>query len=203
MNRFLEAVALADELHADQRRKATGVPYISHVLQVCGLVLEDRGDTDEAVAAILHDTVEDQGGVETLALIRARFGNSVADIVAGCSDDMPSPTEAKLPWRQRKEAYLAHLRITDESVLKVSLADRLHNGRSLLADLAMLGPELWQHFDAPPEEQAWLFESSLAVYEERAPGSWNLPAFREVAAEVSRAARSAAGQGGSGARPDR
>lgn len=191
MNRFLEAVALADELHADHRRKSTNVPYISHLLGVCSLVLEDRGDTDEAIAALLHDAVEDQGGRSTLELIRERFGDRVAGIVAGCSDDMPDRGQAKLPWRQRKEAYLAHLAEADPSVLKVALADRLHNGRSLLAELAADGPAVWRRFNAPPEDQAWFFQTALAVYEARAATSWNLPAFREVAAAVVLASRRA------------
>lgn len=188
MNRFLEAVALADELHAGQRRKSTDVPYIAHLLQVCGLVLEDGGNVDEAIAALLHDAAEDQGGRATIALIRERFGDRVADIVVGCSDDMPMPGEAKLPWRDRKEAYLAHLAVADASVLKISIADRLHNGRSLLADLAVSGPAVWQRFNAPPGDQAWFYQASLALYEQRAASSWNLPAFRETVAALVAAA---------------
>ncbi len=184
MSRLADAFDLASQLHADQRRKATAVPYVAHLLQVCGLVLEDGGDEDEAIAALLHDAPEDQGGTRTLSLIRERFGDRVADIVAGCSDAMPAPGEAKAPWRGRKTAYLAHLDEAAPSVLKVSLADRLHNGRSLVADLAVTGPAVWDRFNAGPADQAWFFGAALAVYERRLPGSWNLPAFREVVTAI-------------------
>jgi (p)ppGpp synthase/HD superfamily hydrolase len=195
MSRLADAFDLASQLHADQRRKASAVPYVAHLVQVCGLVLEDGGDDDEAIAALLHDAPEDQGGTRTLALIRERFGDRVADIVVGCSDAMPAPGEAKAPWRERKTAYLAHLEEAPPSVLKVSLADRLHNGRSLVADLAVTGPAVWDRFNAGPEDQAWFFGAALAVYERRLPGSWNLPAFREVVAAIQDAVHDIADRG--------
>lgn len=191
MNRIAEAAALALELHASQVRKATGVPYASHLFQVCGMVLEDGGDEDEVVAALLHDAAEDQGGRATLAMIRDRFGDRVAEIVAGCSDAMPERGERKAPWRERKEAYMAHLREADASVLRLALADRLQNGRSLLADLAAQGPTVWQHFNAPPADEAWFYRSVLEVCAQRSPTSWNLPAFRQVVAQISAAAEKA------------
>jgi len=194
VTRFTDAVTLAAELHASQTRKASAVPYIAHLLQVCGLVLEDGGTEDEAIAALLHDAAEDQGGRATLDRIHRRFGERVAEIVAGCSDAMPARGAAKAPWRERKEAYLDHLASADPSVLKVSLADRLHNGRSLLADVAVRGDALWDRFNAPPADQAWFYEASLAAYEFHAPDSWNLPAFREVARSVAAEARAAAGR---------
>ena len=104
--RFEDALAYAAHLHAGQPRKDTAIPYVAHLLAVCSLVLEDGGDEDEAIAALLHDGPEDAGGHETLEEIRRRFGDRVADIVADCSDTFETP---KPPWRERKEAYLAHL----------------------------------------------------------------------------------------------
>ena len=105
--RFTEALTYAAALHAEQRRKVSGEPYLAHLLAVAAIVMEHGGDEDEAIAALLHDAVEDQGGEATLEEIRRRFGPTVAEIVAGCSDTMVSP---KPPWRQRKEAHIAHLR---------------------------------------------------------------------------------------------
>jgi (p)ppGpp synthase/HD superfamily hydrolase len=194
MTRLTDAVVLAAELHADQRRKASKVPYLAHLLQVCGMVLEDGGSEDDAIAALLHDAPEDQGGEATLLRIRQAFGERVAAIVAGCSDAMPARGEAKAPWRERKTLYLAHLEAADASVLRVSLADRLQNGRSLLADLAISGAATWDRFNAGPSDQAWFFGAALDVYERRLPGSWNLPEFRQAVHEIQ-AAAVAAGPG--------
>ena len=167
--RFEDALAYASRLHADQVRKQTDIPYVSHLLAVCALVLEDGGDEDEAIAALLHDAVEDQGGALTLAEIRRRFGERVADIVDGCSDtdEMPKP-----PWRRRKEAYLAHLAdpATPESVLRVSCADKLHNARSVLAERHVLGDIVWDRFNAPKDEQLWYYRAIVEVMRTRFPG---------------------------------
>jgi (p)ppGpp synthase/HD superfamily hydrolase len=127
--RFQAALVQAARLHQRQVRKQSGVPYVSHLLAVCALVLEDGGSEDEAIAALLHDAVEDQGGAQTLDHIRNLFGDEVAAIVDGCSDTDQDP---KPPWRERKEAYLRHLAdpATSASVLRVATADKLHNARS-------------------------------------------------------------------------
>ncbi len=188
-DRFSSAVATAVELHAEQARKGGEIPYLSHLLGVASLVLEDGGDEDEAIAALLHDAAEDAGGRETLEAIRGYFGERVALIVAGCSDAMPAPGEAKAPWEARKAAYLAELREADASVLRVSLADKVHNGRSLLADLAAQGPVIWDRFNAPPDRQAAYYGALLRIYEARSPGALHLPAFREIVARIAVAAR--------------
>ena len=151
--RLDDAFVLARELHAGQRRKGTDIPYLGHLMAVAALVIEDGGDEDEAIAALLHDAVEDQGGPPTLVLIRGRFGTRVAAIVAACSDTDETP---KPPWRARKEAYLAHLRDPDlpEGTLRVSLADKLHNARAILADLRA-GHDVFARFNAPRQDQAW------------------------------------------------
>src|SRR5205085_11747027 len=119
--RFEEALAFAARLHKSQLRKGTGVPYVSHLLAVAGIALEHGADEDEAIAALLHDAIEDQGGAATREEIRRRFGDRVVGIVDGCSDTDVSP---KPPWRERKEAYIAHVRDASPSVRLVSAADK-------------------------------------------------------------------------------
>ena len=138
--RFIAAVEEASRYHAGQLRKGTEVPYLAHLLSVAALVLEDGGSEDEAIAALLHDAVEDAGGRRTLEAIRERFGDEVAMIVMACSDTDATP---KPPWRARKESYLAHLadETTPASVLRVSLADKLHNARAILSDYRILGED--------------------------------------------------------------
>ena len=137
--RFADALGYVVHVHADQRRKGTDVPYVAHLLAVTGLVIEDGAATgrlreDEAIAALLHDSAEDQGGEARLADIVERFGERVAQIVRACSDSLSEDGD-KAPWRERKEAYLAHLESeADLGVLRVSLADKVSNARAVLAD---------------------------------------------------------------------
>ncbi|MSP15152.1 MAG: HD domain-containing protein [Myxococcales bacterium] len=164
--RFERAVRLANRLHATQLRKGTRTPYVAHLLAVASIALEHAATEDEAIAALLHDAVEDQGGMLTLARIRRAFGAGVAEIVLGCSD---STAEPKPPWRARKEAYIAHLRTAPSGVLLVSASDKLHNARSILADLRAEGPSVWQRFSAPPTEIVWYYRSLVGAF--RAAGA--------------------------------
>lgn len=154
--RFEEALAFAYQLHNGQTRKATSVPYISHLLAVASLVLEHGGDEDEAIAALLHDAVEDQGGAAAREQIRKRFGGHVAEIVDGCTDTDSTP---KPPWRARKEAYIAHLPQTSDSVRLVSAADKLHNARSILMDYRDQGEALWGRFQGGKEGTLWYYRT--------------------------------------------
>ncbi len=167
--RFQDALAYAARLHAGQTRKQTDVPYVSHLLAVCATVLEDGGDEDEAIVALLHDAVEDQGGAPTLASIRDRFGPRVAAIVEGCSDTDETP---KPPWRLRKEKYVAHLADPDtsSSVLRVSAADKLHNARSVLTERQVVGDRVWDRFNAGRDEQLWYYRSLVEILRNRFPG---------------------------------
>ncbi len=183
-DRFDQAVLYAIRLHRSQLRKATQIPYVTHLFAVCSLVLEDGGTEDEAISALLHDGPEDQGGVAVLDEIRAQFGDEVAATVEGLSDAMPAIREEKAPWRERKEAYLAHLAEASASVLKVSLADKLHNARSILIDLQAEGESVWDRFHAGRPDQARYFRKLLAVFEARLPESRNLPEFRRVVREL-------------------
>jgi (p)ppGpp synthase/HD superfamily hydrolase len=182
--RFDQAVLYAMQLHRGQMRKATSIPYLTHLFAVCSLVLEDGGTEDEGIAALLHDGPEDQGGEAVLDEIRLRFGDAVANTVAGLSDAMPAPGEQKAPWRERKEAYLRHLGEASASVLKVSLADKLHNARSILIDQRADGEVVWDRFNAGRTEQAWYYGELLAVFERRLPGSRNLREFRQEVGEL-------------------
>lgn len=159
--RFEEAVIFSLHLHADQKRKGSGIPYAAHLLAVTSLVIEDGGDEDLAIAAMLHDAVEDQGGLETLSKIRRIFGDRVAVIVDGCSDSYSIP---KTPWRQRKERYLEHLLTANSDVLRVSLADKLHNSRSILSDLRGHGEKTWASFNGGKEGSLWYYRKLVDIF---------------------------------------
>ena len=160
-SRFTDALTLACTLHRAQARKGSQVPYVAHLLAVASIALEHGADEDEAIAAVLHDAVEDQGGAPTAALIRERFGAGVADIVVGCSDTDVVP---KPPWRERKERYIAHVETASPSVRLVSASDKLHNARSLLADYRTLGEALWDRFTGGREGTLWYYRSLVTVF---------------------------------------
>jgi (p)ppGpp synthase/HD superfamily hydrolase len=162
--RFADAVALAATLHADQARKGTEITYLSHLLGVASLVLEHGGSEDQAIAGLLHDAVEDAGGADTAELIRRDYGDLVADIVIACSDTDQHP---KPPWQARKQAYLDHLMSVDERVLLVSLADKVHNCRSLATDEVTHGDVLWERFNATRAQSCWYYTSLREVFEAR------------------------------------
>ncbi len=159
--RFEEALLYAARLHRDQTRKGTGTPYVTHLIAVAAIVGENGGTEDEVVAALLHDTPEDRGGKERLEEIRACFGDEVAEIVDGCTDTYEDP---KPEWRPRKEAYVAHVAKASPSVRLVSVADKLHNARSILADLRALGDELWDRFTGDKEGTLWYYRALVEAY---------------------------------------
>lgn len=162
--RYAEAVAFASKLHAEQARKTTTIPYVSHLLGASSLVLEAGGDEEKAIAALLHDGPEDQGGRKTLKKIHKKFGRRVAHIVEGCSDSLTKDPEAKEDWRPRKERYIAHLKEADEDTLTVSLADKLHNARAIVSDLMITGPDTWKRFtNTTPKQILWYYNSILDI----------------------------------------
>jgi (p)ppGpp synthase/HD superfamily hydrolase len=161
--RYAQAVAYASQLHANQVRKSTTIPYISHLLGVSSLVLEAGGDEDMAIAALLHDGPEDQGGQATLDEIRATFGDRVAHIVEGCTDSLADDPENKAPWKQRKLDYLAHLKHADRDTLTVSVADKLHNARAIGTDLVIQGASTWERFNSSREEILWYYQGILEI----------------------------------------
>ena len=170
--RFDAALHFAADVHRTQVRKATTIPYLAHLMSVCALVLENGGDEDLAIAALLHDAVEDADDGEAMRTeIRARFGDRVLQVVDGCSDAVAVPGAAKPPWRQRKEAYLRHIAAErDPGVLLVSACDKLHNGRALVTDLRTLGPAVWSRFSSPdPADHLWYHGSLATLFRGRVP----------------------------------
>ena len=165
--RYDWALAYASDLHRKQMRKGTAVPYISHLLAVSALVLENGGDEDQAIAGLLHDAAEDQGGERVLAEIQSLFGPSVSAIVADCTDAWVDP---KPPWRPRKETYIARLEEHPPHSLLVSLADKAHNATAILADLHRVGPKkTWKRFKGGKEGTIWYYETLSEVFQRKGP----------------------------------
>jgi len=179
--RFDLALQFASGLHYSQCRKGAPVPYISHLMAVSALVLEAGGDEDVAIAALLHDAVEDQGGTPTLQIIRRMFGDRVANVDMECSD---TDREPKPPWRERKERYLAHLPSASTDALLVSIADKLHNVRSILADYRRHKENLWMRFNAGKEEQFWYYGELVRVFRQRRPEDPLVTEFARLVKEL-------------------
>ncbi len=159
--RFLRAFVFAAEKHAGQSRKASTIPYIAHLMGVASLVLEAGGDEDLAIAALLHDVVEDCGGSPMLKEVRRRFGQRVAKVVDGCTD---ADTYPKPPWRERKEKYLRHLKTADPDTRLVSAADKLNNVRSILSDYRVIGESVWSRFNGRREGTLWYYRTLLDIF---------------------------------------
>jgi (p)ppGpp synthase/HD superfamily hydrolase len=187
--RFEEAVSYAAQAHADQVRKGSGVPYVAHLLGVAALVLEDRGGEDEAIAALLHDAVEDQGGPTRLEDIRGRFGERVAEIVEGCSDSIPEEGQPKADWWERKCAHLDHLAHVDGDLkaplLRVSMADKLSNLRATVRDAGLNGDGFWKVFRQGAASQLWYYGRMNDIFRARCPGSTMLPELEALLAQLA------------------
>ena len=170
-DRFDRALLYATHVHGGQVRKGTNTPYVAHLLAVAATVLEYGGDEDFAIGALLHDSVEDQGGNARLNDVRNRFGEGVARIVEACSDSLADTGkgERKADWRERKVGYLAHLRTADEDTLWVSLADKVHNARTILRDLRKpdIGEKVWARFNVPTKQTLWYYHSLADIFCER------------------------------------
>ena len=186
-DRLDRAFTYAREHHANDIRKGTAIPYLSHLLGVCSLVLDMEGSEDEAIAALLHDVIEDGGGVDAEVRIRADFGDDVARIVRACSD---TDEEPKPPWRPRKEAYVAAIAHKQPDELRVSLADKLHNARAILLDYRTEGDVLWERFSAGRNEQLWYYRALASGLEARRDdlGEAAGPAVDELARVVEQIA---------------
>lgn len=159
-DRFQEALVLASQLHATQTRKITGVPYISHLLGVSALVLEDHGTEDEAIAALLHDAIEDQGGQETGNLIRTKFGDVVANLIEDCSE---KEEWSQLSWRERKQKYIDKFAKNSPSARRIALADKLHNARSNRSELLGYGDKAWNISGGKKEGTLWFYRSLIDI----------------------------------------
>jgi (p)ppGpp synthase/HD superfamily hydrolase len=159
--RFLQAFIVAAKKHKDQTRKASTIPYIAHLMGVASLVLEAGGDEDLAIAALLHDVVEDCGGAPMLKEVRRRFGTRVAKVVDGCTD---ADTYPKQPWRERKEKYIRHLKAADADTRLVSAADKLNNVRSIVSDYRTIGESVWSRFAGGREGTLWYYRTLRIVF---------------------------------------
>ena len=170
--RFEDALGFAFRLHAEQYRKGSGAPYYSHLMAVSSLVLEYGGTEEQAIAALLHDTIEDQalrmGGAEMAReTIAARYGTTVAAIVEACTDADSFP---KPPWRERKERYIAHVPGMDAGAALVSCCDKIHNARSLVADFRLVGDALFGRFSVPREQTLWYYAELAKAFDRAHPG---------------------------------
>jgi (p)ppGpp synthase/HD superfamily hydrolase len=191
--RFVDALGYATRAHSGQLRGSDDQPYIAHLLRVAGLVIQDRGSEDEAIAALLHDAAEDQGGLERLADIRERYGDVVADIVDECTDSYGDP---KPPWRRRKEDYIRSLDEASGGTLLVSLADKLDNTRSMIRGYRIRGARQWERTGKTPEDVHWYYGTLAELFCRLRPG----PMADELKRTVAELDRVLEG-GGAGAQP--
>ena len=177
-DRFSEALTYTFDLHREQKRKGTEIPYAGHLLEVAGIVIDYGGSEDEAIAALLHDAIEDQGGAKTREEIRNLFGENVTRIVEGCTDTDEYP---KPPWKDRKEAYLKHIAHAEPSVILVSAADKLHNVRAILKDYRVEGESLWNRFNGGKDGTLWYHRELVKAYRR----ACDLPIIDELDGAVS------------------
>lgn len=185
LTRIAEAFAFVERLHESQTRKGSGAPYLFHLMSVAALVGENGGSEAQVIAALLHDAVEDQGGLTMLEEIRSRFGEEVASYVAACSDTFEQP---KPPWRSRKEAFLEKIAVASPEAKLVCAADKLHNTRSLIAALRTSGDSIWDRFRGGREGTLWYHAEMVRALSE----GWNHPILGELADAVDRLFRMAA-----------
>ena len=184
--RFTEALVLAANLHRNQVRKGPKpIPYIGHLLSVAGIVIDGGGSEDEAIAALLHDAVEDQGGPYTRETIRRLFGEEVVSTVDACSDTDEQP---KPDWKIRKTRYIAHLRTATPSAVLVTAADKLANARSILTDLRETGEELWARFNCTKQESLWYYRAIVDALREAHASSSLVNELDQVVTEIERLA---------------
>ena len=156
LDKYLEAYTYSYKLHKKQMRKGSNIPYFTHLSSVSNLIIENNGTTTQAIAGLLHDAVEDQGGAKTLAIIKKKFGPKVAKIVDQCSD---TTIEPKPPWKERKIKYIQNIKNKTQDTLLVSLCDKYHNASCILSDYQKVGERMWDRFTASKQETFWYYES--------------------------------------------
>jgi (p)ppGpp synthase/HD superfamily hydrolase len=164
--KFDEALQFAVDLHREQTRKDTEIPYVGHLLSVAGLVLENNGSETQAIAALLHDAIEDQaekfGGAERLGTeIERRFGIDVCRIVEACTDARQNP---KPEWRPRKERYIRHVEDMAPDAALVSLADKVHNARAIVSDLRRIGTKVFERFTGQQDGTLWYYRELARAF---------------------------------------
>jgi (p)ppGpp synthase/HD superfamily hydrolase len=181
---FSKALVYAELKHHNQVRKGGDIPYLGHLLTVAGLVINDGGSESQAIAALLHDAVEDAGGPATLEEIKKNFSDDVARMVDECSD---TDQEPKPPWRERKQTYINHLADVGDDTLLISVADKLDNARSMLRDYHEHGPKLWERFTVKdPRDHLWYYGELLKAYRARGCSSWMVDELDRVVKELKR-----------------
>ncbi len=190
--RFIEALRFATTAHEGQGRKGTDTPYVAHLLAVTAIVLEHGGDEDQAIAALLHDAIEDQGGDGMRTRIREKFGERVTGMVDDCTDAEVLP---KPPWKERKLAYLAHIPAAHKDSLLVSMSDKLHNSSSILRDFNRHGVSVFDRFSAGPDDTVWYYESLVAAFAAEEPGGDAAALLGELRSVVDELRRSVARDG--------
>jgi (p)ppGpp synthase/HD superfamily hydrolase len=181
--KFEEALVYASVVHGGQVRKATGIPYIAHLLGVASIAFEYGANEDEAIGALLHDAAEDAGGAARIDDIRVRFGEKVATIVEGCTDTLETP---KPPWRERKEKYLAHLKETDSWTRLVSGADKLFNTRSILRELRRRGDAVWARFSGGKKDRLWYYRALVTAFRQHGDHSDLIDELDRVVTEIEK-----------------
>ncbi len=183
--KFEQALVYATRIHGGQMRKKTRIPYIGHLLGVTAIALEYGANETEAIAALLHDAVEDCGGAERQWEIEKKFGKEVGEIVAGCTD---TDQTTKPPWRARKENYIAHLKTASASTRLVSASDKLHNAQAIVHNLREDGDEVWDRFTAGKEGALWYYRALVTAFREHGPSAL-IEELDRVVTEMERLAR--------------
>ncbi|AFZ67244.1 HD domain-containing protein [Deinococcus peraridilitoris] len=175
--RFESALGYAAQLHAPQKRKGADIPYVAHLLAVTSIALEFGADEDEAIAALLHDAIEDgpENTRRTPADIKAdilyRYGSKVLAVVQGCTDAEPLPGQKKPAWQDRKQAYIEHLQHADASARFVSACDKLHNARSILLDYLTHGETVFDRFTGKRDGTLWYYQALVETFQRTDDGS--------------------------------
>ena len=186
-DQFRAALALALLVHGPDRRKVSGVPYFAHLMSVCALVLSDGGSEDEAIAALLHDTLEDHPREVTRQQIEDRFGPRVRHLVEIWTDTPVDYAGGPRPeWHGRKRAYLEHIRCTAAVDLRVPLADKLANTRAILADYREGGDAIWSRFTVGKEGQLWFLRTAATSFHQASVHGPMLDELDRVVAELER-----------------
>lgn len=166
LSKLASALDLAIQAHQGQVRKSTTIPYISHPMAVASIALEFGATEDQAIAALLHDAIED-GGIQYANIIKAQFGDHVHNLVQGCTDGTPDASGKKAPWLERKTAYLHHLEAASDEVLLVSCSDKLHNARAIVSDLIKEGPSVFNRFSSSTEQTLWYYRQLAMIFNNR------------------------------------
>src|SRR5436190_8894025 len=184
--RFENALVYATRIHGGQLRKKTKIPYIAHILGVTAIAMEYGANETEAIAALLHDAVEDCGGEKRLRDIEKKFGKGVAKIVDGCTDTYEKPKPA---WLERKKNYIAHLKDSDSSTRLVSASDKLHNTRAILAELRRYGLQVFERFSGKKDGTLWYYRALVTAFRQYVDHADLIDELDRVVSEIEKVVR--------------